>query len=175
MLFQLRPHPQSEAVAAHRISVSVTRLAGDLLTLSYRLYGNIAALQFPSPAAPAQADRLWERTCFEAFLQAHGEDGYLEFNFSPSSEWAAYRLSGYRSGMTSAEVEPPVVEARAEADLYELRATIRWAGGGRLGLSAIVEDHEGRKSWWAVEHPPGEPDFHHPACFALELPPAERP
>jgi len=23
-----------------------------------------------------------------------------------------------------------------------------------------------------LAHPPGKPDFHHPDCFALELPPA---
>jgi hypothetical protein len=36
----------------------------------------------------------------------------------------------------------------------------------------VIEERNGRKSYWALAHPPGEPDFHHPACFALELPPA---
>jgi hypothetical protein len=42
----------------------------------------------------------------------------------------------------------------------------------RLGLSAVIEETSGRKSYWALAHPPGKPDFHHPDCFALELPPA---
>ena len=29
-------------------------------------------------------------------------------------------------------------------------------------------------SYWALAHPPGKPDFHHPDCFALELPAARR-
>ncbi len=162
----------AEGVA--RIEVEVER-SGDVLALTYKLYGDISALRFPESAALRRADRLWERTCFEAFVQPDGEEGYFEFNFSPSGEWAAYRLAGYRSGLMEAELAPPAIEMRAEPELYELRARMRWAGGGRLGLSAIVEDEAGRKSWWALSHPPGEPDFHHPACFALDLPPADAP
>lgn len=44
----------------------------------------------------------------------------------------------------------------------------------QLGLSAIVEERNGRMSYWALAHPPGKPDFHHPSCFALGLP-AARP
>ena len=168
----LRPHPASTAEGVESIELEVKRLGGDLLLLSYTLYGEVSALRFPKATAPARADRLWEHTCFEAFVQPDGEGGYFEFNFSPSGEWAAYRLSSYRSGMILGEIEARVIEARAEAELYELRAMLRWAGGGRLGLAAIIEDQAGRKSWWALAHPPGDPDFHHPACFALELPPA---
>jgi hypothetical protein len=41
-----------------------------------------------------------------------------------------------------------------------------------LGLSAVIEERNGRISYWALRHPPGKPDFHHPDCFALELPAA---
>jgi hypothetical protein len=43
-----------------------------------------------------------------------------------------------------------------------------------LGLSTVVEERNGRLSYWALAHPPGGPDFHHPSCFALQLP-AARP
>ena len=171
----LRAHPASAAEGVAGIEVEVERLAGDALALTYRLHGDISALRLPEPREPSRANRLWERTCFEAFVRLQGDEAYFEFNFSPSGEWAAYRLSGYRSGMSEAEIEPPAIETRSEADLFELRATIRLMGGGRLGLSAIVEDEAGRKSWWALAHPPGEPDFHHPACFAFDLPPADEP
>jgi hypothetical protein len=39
----------------------------------------------------------------------------------------------------------------------------------RVGLSAVIEDTSGRKSYWALAHPPGKPDFHHEDCFAHEL------
>ena len=48
-------------------------------------------------------------------------------------------------------------------------------GGGasalhlRLGAAAVLEDDNGRLSYWALCHPPGKPDFHHPDGFVLEL------
>jgi hypothetical protein len=40
----------------------------------------------------------------------------------------------------------------------------------QIGLSAVVEDINERLSYWALRHPPGKPDFHHPDNFALEIP-----
>lgn len=42
----------------------------------------------------------------------------------------------------------------------------------QIGLSTVIEERNGRKSYWALAHPPGDPDFHDPACFALQLPAA---
>ena len=53
------------------------------------------------------------------------------------------------------------VEAAVSADL---------APHSPLGLSAVIEEHGGAKSYWALAHPPGAPDFHHPDCFAAQLP-----
>ena len=45
-------------------------------------------------------------------------------------------------------------------------ADVQWA----LGLSAVLEEKDGTKSYWALAHPSGDkPDFHHPACFAARL------
>jgi hypothetical protein len=41
-----------------------------------------------------------------------------------------------------------------------------------LNLSAVIEEASGRKSYWALTHPSGEPDFHHSDCFVLEVPAA---
>ena len=40
-----------------------------------------------------------------------------------------------------------------------------------LMTKCVIEEINGRKSYWALKHPAGKPDFHHPDCFALELPP----
>ena len=40
-----------------------------------------------------------------------------------------------------------------------------------LGLSAVLEEKDGTKSYWALAHPLEEkPDFHDPGCFAARLP-----
>ncbi len=45
-----------------------------------------------------------------------------------------------------------------------------FAADCEIGISAVIEETDGTKSYWALAHPPGKPDFHHPACFAATLP-----
>jgi hypothetical protein len=33
----------------------------------------------------------------------------------------------------------------------------------------VIEETNGAKSYWALKHPPGKPDFHHADGFVLEL------
>ena len=75
----------------------------------------------------------------------------------------------------STEPEVPAPYVRVEDNLiwWALGATIavdaeiHWA----LGLSAVLEEQDGTKSYWALGHPNGDkPDFHDPACFAAHLP-----
>ena len=44
----------------------------------------------------------------------------------------------------------------------------------QLGLSCVVEGADGSKAYWALNHPPEKPDFHHDDCFALLVGAAER-
>ena len=37
----------------------------------------------------------------------------------------------------------------------------------RLGLAAVIEASDGTRSYWALRHPAGQPDFHHADAFAL--------
>jgi hypothetical protein len=39
----------------------------------------------------------------------------------------------------------------------------------RIALAAVIEDDNGRLSYWGLRHAPGKPDFHHPNGFALEV------
>jgi hypothetical protein len=55
--------------------------------------------------------------------------------------------------------------------LSALPRNIPW----HLGLSAVIEDTNGGKSYWALTHPPGGPDFHHSDCFTHEFFPGLRP
>ena len=173
----LQLHPDSRGGAVSRIEVAVARPAPATLVLHYFVTGRVAALQLPQPAAPERTDELWEHSCFEAFLGRAGGEGYYEFNFAPSTQWAAYRFSGYRDGKEPAELDPPRIETSASDLYFQLRATFLLPedGAGRLGLASIIEEENRRKSYWALAHPPGKPDFHPRDCFALELPAADQP
>ena len=145
-----------------------------MLALHYRVEGRIGDLLLPATTLPARADELWQHSCLEAFLR--GEDGYHEINFSPSTQWAAYQFDHYRQGMRDADIASPNIETITTADLFDLRVAIDLPpGANRLGLAAVIEEMSGRKSYWALAHPPGAPDFHHSDCFALDLAAAMQP
>ncbi len=170
----LRLHPDSSCVAATRVEADIARPRPGSLVLSYVVSGRIADLRMPPVVAAARADELWQHTCFEAFVRPLAGPGYYEFNFSPSTQWAAYRFSGYRSGMAVAtEIGAPRIEVRSTAESYTLHAALELdrllLPSWRLGLSAVLEETTGRKSYWALAHPPGKADFHHADCFALEF------
>jgi len=170
-------HPVS-ASPATGIEVDIFRIAPDMLRLSFSTRGDLANVIVSPQQLPTRTDGLWRHTCFEAFLGA-GE-GYYEFNFSPSSQWAAYRFDSYRNGMGAAEIGTPEIEGRSNPDSYTLQASLELdrlpdlpsEASWRLALSALIEDQNGRKSYWALAHPPGKPDFHHADSFALEFSPA---
>jgi hypothetical protein len=155
-----------------RIEVEMLRDAPDLLTLIYSVSGDLDGASVPPAQMSARTDELWKHTCFEAFLGAG--QGYYELNFSPSSQWAAYRFDGHRAGMRDAYFADPSIEWRADDREGVLSVTLRLPPDltGPLGLSAIIEDTNGDRSFWALAHPPGAPDFHNAACFEAQLPSA---
>ena len=171
MRHTLRLHPDSLCAAATQIEVDVARPRPDSLVLSYVVSGRISDLRLPPIVAAARADELWQHTCFEAFVRPSAGPGYYEFNFSPSTQWAAYGFDGYRSGMRVAtEIDAPRIELRSTVESYTLQAALELDGLSlpwRLGLSAVLEETNGHKSYWALAHPPGKADFHHSDCFTL--------
>lgn len=174
----LRCHPATPAGVALALSVQV-HLVGDELRLRYALRGEVAALRLPEPANPGPADGLWRHTCFEAFVANDGEAAYREFNFSPSGQWAAYRFSAERERDALGESRHPVSLAAPHTvvapDTLTLAAHVSIAAPPRglsalcIGLSAVIEEGDGRLSYWALHHPHEHPDFHHRDGRALRL------
>lgn len=163
----LVPHPSTPSGAVRSIVVEVARNAG-ALALRYVLSGELERLRIPAARPPARADGLWHHTCFELFVL--GAEGYREFNFSPSGEWAAYRFTGYREGRVPLECAPPKIAARCAEGALELQTTVAATPGRiRVACSTVVEEAGGALSYWALRHPLERPDFHHEGGFALEL------
>ena len=174
----LKIHPDSTCQAVLGIEADVSCRPDGALTLSYMVSGTIGDLSLPPVSDPARTDGLWQRMCFEVFIRLPTQPEYYEFNFAPSTQWAAYRFSSYREGMEYAnDIAVPRIEAIARADAYRLETTLKLklARPWRLALSAVIEETNQRKSYWALAHPPGKPDFHHPDGFALELLQCESP
>ena len=162
MQHALKCHPDTPCRAVQRLEIAVERIGPDRLALRYVLVGDLSGLIVPSAAPSARVDGLWAHICFEAFADGGG-DAYLEFNFSPSGQWAAYALDGYRRGMAPLEgLPPPELETMTTATSLEVQVvlTVPLKAPINLGLTAVVETIGGGLSYWALGHPPGRPDFH---------------
>jgi hypothetical protein len=174
----LTAHPSTPNDAVRSIWVQLRAEEPGILLLQYSLDADMSRVRVPLSGAGGRADALWKHTCFEAFVAPADAPGYHEFNFSPSLEWAIYRFSAYREGMSPAEIgRAPEISVRLGDDGLELQsaarlghlADLRDARHLRIALAAVIEDENGRLSYWGLRHPPGKPDFHHPNAFALEV------
>jgi hypothetical protein len=178
---QLKPHPAGPAGPVRSLTATVHRDRSGL-RLRYVLAADLAQVQLPALQPPARADRLWEHTCFEAFVSVVATPGYREFNFSPSSCWAAWDFAAYRQGMApaGADLAPAVTRETGDAQLV---VTAQLPGELlpdadrelRLALAAVIEDAAGQRSYWALHHPAAQPDFHAAGSFALALPAVPAP
>jgi hypothetical protein len=173
----LTAHPSTPTAAVRSLGVRV-RAESDILLVHYSLAADMSLLRIPPAGVGEPADALWKHTCFEAFVAAAGAPGYLEFNFSPSRDWAVYRFSAYREGMSRAELGgAPLISVRRSEGGLELESAVRLGALAdlrdaprlRVAMAAVIEDLAGGLSYWGLRHAPGKPDFHHPDGFALEV------
>ena len=176
---RLIPHPDHPPSDVSRIEVQLWTDEANWLKLHWRIHG-IARLVLPPFAGKGRCDKLWRTTCFELFLRPVGDESYIEFNFSPSQRWATYDFVAYRDGMAEYPLpDEPVCSAKIGESIAVFDAAVPAVGlparPWEAGLSAVIEETGGTKSYWALAHPPGEPDFHAPACFALTVPAPEAP
>jgi hypothetical protein len=178
MQLNLIPHPSTPpANPGFKVWASVDHAASLAAVATTNIWFGIGALAerfvIPEASEPTRADELWKTTCFEAFLRPLGEQGYREWNFAPSGQWAAYDFTGYRENMTPADTDnEPYIRMEDNFTWWALGATIAIPAdtNWELGLSAVIEEKDGTKSYWALAHPREKPDFHDPGCFAAHLP-----
>ena len=171
-------HPDTPSAGVHGIEARVVRTRAGMLLLDYAAAGTLDRVRVPAPRPSHIGERLWQHTCFEVFIRAQGAPQYHELNFAPSRAWAPFAFAQYRQGAALLdEALDPRIDPRSDAGSLTLQARIRLdllsplhAGAAlSLGLAAVIEDRDGALSYWALAHPPGRPDFHHPDAFALEL------
>ncbi|MBN8815066.1 MAG: DOMON-like domain-containing protein [Sphingomonas sp.] len=180
--YSLIPHPETPAKGVTSIAVQTS--VGQERPTDFWLEFCIAhdgSLLLPPMLEPERADELWKTTCCEVFVMPDGGGDYIEFNLSPSFRWAAYGFEGYRAGMRNVDLAfDPEIESTpntpgwywlaAELDLSMLKTL-----DAKIGLSVVIEETDGTKSYWALAHAPGPPDFHNPDCFIAKLPAPDAP
>jgi hypothetical protein len=178
MQFNLVPHPATPPSGPDfKVWVNIDHASALGVVASTNIWFGIGApasrFVVPEAEEPGRADELWQTTCLEVFLRPEGEAAYREWNVAPSGNWASYDFESYREEKTNADVADPYIRMEDNLTWWALGATIAVEAGTRweLGLSAILEEKDGTKSYWALSHSSGdEPDFHDAACFTAHLP-----
>lgn len=139
-------------------------------------------LNFADKRPSGRAENLWRTTCFELFLKPVGSESYCEYNFSSSTQWAAYQFDGYRHGMRDLPLDQaPRITTRGDGERFRHEVTIELARSVMPGvpvdmaLAAVLEEDGGTKSYWALVHLGDQPDFHDPRCFVLKSPAPDAP
>lgn len=170
--------PLADHCSNLEISCSVVRVAG-MVTLRYHLNGPLDTLDLPLEPVKAPLSRchhLWRRSCFECFFAVLGEEGYDEVNLCPDGCWNHYRFSAYRRDMHEVPGAAVQLSVEANREALTLSATISLdtMTDERLrleaALTAVLLHKDGTRSYWALSHCGGEPDFHDRRGFLLDLP-----
>ncbi len=166
----LVPHPKAPPRGVRSVAVEID-WAADALRLRY-LVSHDGCLKIP--ARQGRLDELWKTTCFEIFIREGAGPGYVEFNLAPDNAWAGYGFTGERQGMHELDLAGPEIAAQVQSDMFALAVILApgslAADPGLASLSAVIEEQDGTKSFWAIVHPKAEQfDFHDPGIFVLDL------
>ncbi len=175
-------HPATPPKAVRSIWIDLEYFIEDAayghFNLDYEVICDAAQIVLP-PAdgrwqiPPTATDELWRSTCFELFTRSRRREEYFEYNFAPDGRWASYRFAGYRDFAANVDLPPHNIEIARGVSGFSVSVSppfLPIAGPKTLlGISAVIEERDGTKSYWALRHPTGQPDFHHPDCFALML------
>ncbi len=171
-------HPSSPTTVVRGLHAGARIGGAGKLAVTFALDADMSQVVLPHTRTVARADELWRHTCFEVFVALPDSDAYCELNFSPSGEWAMYGFVGYRRGMTPIDVRrPPRVAVRPTGRGLVLEAvthiedlpTPQPGSPLRAGAAAVIEEKDGRLSYWALAHPSALPDFHHRLGFVLQV------
>lgn len=174
--FSLQPFPSNTAPPLIEITGNISRPSNSL-TICYVLAGDLGELVV-SDFSDTQIRKsgLWEQTCFEFFLAAKNSKQYWEFNLSPSGHWNVYRFADYRQGMeeeTAFVSLPFKIRYRPDSVLLELEVRldkiVRADQCLGVGISAVIEQTGGAKTYWALTHCCPRADFHCRESFIFTL------
>ena len=159
-----------------KITGSISRQQNQL-NIKYLLSGNLSAIIVPqSVAAPTRRYDLWEHTCCEFFLGLKDSTQYWEFNLSPSGNWNVFRFFDYRQDIAEEMVfrslpfsvlqQTDSWQLNLEVDLNKI---ISAEPDLEVGITTVIEKQDHKLSYWALNHPTYQADFHNRDSFKIDL------
>jgi hypothetical protein len=174
--YTLTHHIDTPCPAVQTLSATI-QLISNALQLHYHVVGDITQLRLPAAQPASFADNLWQHTCFELFIANLDTPYYQEFNFSPSGQWASYSFNHYRERSEWQSTYQYAVDTLIQPNSLHLIVAIPLTELPlvlcnqfvHVGLTAVIESLDGRCSYFALQHPIENPDFHHRAGWMATL------
>ncbi|BAZ43852.1 hypothetical protein NIES4102_08540 [Chondrocystis sp. NIES-4102] len=148
------------------------------LNIEYLFTGDLATIIIPPPAktAPTRQYDLWEHTCLEFFLGLEDTTAYWEFNLSPAGNWNVFHLKDYRQDLAEEMVITSlpftVLQSTDSMQLnleLDLNPIISATQNLEVGITSVVENQDQQLSYWGLQHPASEPDFHQRDTWMIRL------
>jgi hypothetical protein len=109
-------------------------------------------------------------------LAVESSPRYWEFNLSPAGHWNVYRFLAYREGMTEETAFASLpVKVRSDPDCLRLELEVDLGSIVRadqtlaIGISAVLKQISGEKTYWALTHCGPQADFHRRDSFSIRL------
>jgi hypothetical protein len=172
--FSLIPFTTDTAPAI-QITGKIERQQNQLI-IEYKLQGQTQIIIPPIVDTPTRQGNLWEHTCCEFFLGLQNSTQYWEFNLSPAGHWNVYRFLNYRQNLVEETAfdslpfqvlqENETLQLKLEINLPKI---ILLEQSFEVGISSVIENEQGKLSYWALTHSAEEADFHQRDSFALYL------
>ncbi|MEM8720974.1 MAG: DOMON-like domain-containing protein [Cyanobacteria bacterium P01_G01_bin.39] len=148
----------------------------NLLSLEYRLDGTAKIIIPDKVASPNRQYNLWQHTCFELFLGLKDSTKYWEFNLAPDRSWNVFHFSNYRQDLAQELAfdtlpfkilpEQDTLQLNLEVDLTKI---VSAQHSLEVGITTVIEDQQQQLSYWALNHPGQQADFHCRDSFLIDL------
>ena len=149
-------------------------LQGQQIELCFDVTGEVDQIIFDTTLPNGKrTDDLWQKTCFELFVKDLNTENYWEYNLAPSSNWAIYGFSAYRTGkfdeLSLADIP---IQITTQTDQFTLQCTIPlpkllFNQKLKIGLATVIQDRNGDIYYYALKHAANKPDFHDERSFII--------
>ena len=174
--FSLVPFPSKIKIdPTIKITGKIAR-HNNLLSLEYRLDGTAKIIIPSQEAFPTRQYNLWSHTCFEFFLGLKDSPKYWEFNLAPAGNWNVFYLSNYRQDLAQElafETLPFAVLPQQDSLQLDLKLDLSNIVTAQqcleVGITTVIEDQQQQLSYWALNHPGQQADFHCRDSFLIDL------
>jgi hypothetical protein len=134
-----------------------------LWSVSFKLVESSIRPNYPEQSPePTYKEGLWESTCLEVFEFDEKSTSYVEWNFSPSQDWAFFAFSEYRKKNKKFEARSPLSWSWShESKQRNLDLKLpRCFEESTLQLTGVIDWGAKGIDYFALKHPTAKPDFH---------------